>query len=290
MTPSCQWFSTADGSAYSWRQQAVIAEGVTVHLNLLGSARLQWQDSGPLMHLEAGDLLWLRGRPDRLDGRRLQTEAEHECLSLYFPDVWLRSILSGSETVITPALAPLLLASSSHTMSHRRRLSMSDDEWARATAAMQASDPAQQLLQSARLMEFLMREVFGEVNAEVRQTRSDRLGRERVQRVKKVLLERLENPPDLRELADLAGCTASYLSRTFTRTEGMTLSLWLRHARIEKAASLIASGVCNVSEAALQVGYRSISHFSRAFHAEKGTPPSRYVQHLAGGGLSARLV
>lgn len=259
-----------------------------MHLNLKGSARLQWSE-GPTLHLEAGDLLWVRGRADRVDARRLQTDAEHECLVLHFPDVWLRSILSGSETVITPALRPLLLASSPNVLNHRRRLSLTDDEWVRNTASISSEDAAQQLLLSARLMEFLMREVFGEVNAEVRQTRSDRMGRERVQRVKKVLLERLETPPDLRELADLAGCTASYLSRTFTRTEGMTLSLWLRHARIEKAASLIASGVCNVSEAALQVGYRSISHFSRAFHAEKGIPPSRYVQHLARGHAPAGL-
>jgi AraC-like DNA-binding protein len=64
--------------------------------------------------------------------------------------------------------------------------------------------------------------------------------------------------------------------------EGLTLSNWLRRARIEKAATLIATGRCNVSEAALEVGYQSFSHFSRAFAEEKGVPPSQWVRRLSG--------
>ena len=52
--------------------------------------------------------------------------------------------------------------------------------------------------------------------------------------------------------------------------------LWLRRERIEKAAALLSSGKCNVSEAALEVGYQSFSHFSRAFFEEKGIQPSRW--------------
>ena len=99
--------------------------------------------------------------------------------------------------------------------------------------------------------------------------------------MKEALLEHLDAPPGLDELAVIAGCAASHLSRTFTQVEGLTLSNWLRRARIEKAANLIATGRCNVSEAALEVGYQSFSHFSRAFAEEKGVPPSQWVRRLS---------
>jgi AraC-like DNA-binding protein len=34
----------------------------------------------------------------------------------------------------------------------------------------------------------------------------------------------------------------------------------------------------NASEAALEVGYRSLSHFSQAFRAEKGKSPSEWIR------------
>jgi len=56
----------------------------------------------------------------------------------------------------------------------------------------------------------------------------------------------------------------------------MTLSQYLRKRRIERAADLIVTGRCNVSEAAIEVGYRSMSHFSKAFQKEKGCLPSKF--------------
>ena len=60
----------------------------------------------------------------------------------------------------------------------------------------------------------------------------------------------------------------------------MTISLFLRRLRIEKAAEKMSSGRMNVSEAALEVGYRSLSHFSQAFRAEKGCSPSEWMREL----------
>jgi AraC-like DNA-binding protein len=111
-------------------------------------------------------------------------------------------------------------------------------------------------------------------------SRTERVARERVARAKAGMLLEIRKQPTLANLAQLAGCSPSYLSRTFTRVEGMTLSRWLLLARLERAAELLGSGNCNVSEAAAAVGYRSLSHFSRAFSAEKGVHPSRWLDHL----------
>jgi AraC-like DNA-binding protein len=57
---------------------------------------------------------------------------------------------------------------------------------------------------------------------------------------------------------------------------GMTIPQFLRRARMERAAELLASGTCNVTEAALEVGYSSMSHFSQAFCETIGCCPNLY--------------
>ena len=97
-------------------------------------------------------------------------------------------------------------------------------------------------------------------------TRAQRLAAERVARVKAILLENLAETPSLEELGRRVACSHFYLSRTSTRESGLARSQWLRRARLERAADLLRTRKCNVSEAGLEVGYSSLSHFSHAFH------------------------
>lgn len=98
----------------------------------------------------------------------------------------------------------------------------------------------------------------------------------RVERVKEILLDRLEDPPTLAELGREAACSPHYLSRTFSRATGMTIQRYLRRLRIEEAAHLLRNGRHNVTEAALAVGYNSLSHFSKAFCEVMGCCPCLY--------------
>ncbi len=95
--------------------------------------------------------------------------------------------------------------------------------------------------------------------------RKEHIALERIEAVKKNLAKNLEHPPSLAECARAAGCSAAYLSRTFSEYTGMTISRYLRNLRLEHAAALLRSGKCNVTEAAMAVGYSSLSHFSKAF-------------------------
>ena len=52
-------------------------------------------------------------------------------------------------------------------------------------------------------------------------------------------------------------------------------SQWLRTRRLHHAAGLLRNGA-GVAEAAYAVGFRSVSHFSKAFQTEFGTSPSRH--------------
>jgi AraC-like DNA-binding protein len=106
--------------------------------------------------------------------------------------------------------------------------------------------------------------------------RQHRLAAERVERVVAMLRERLAEPPTLEELGRGAGCSPFHLSRTFSTTTGLTIPQYTRQLRMERAAELLRSGKFNVTEAALEVGYASLGHFSQAFHETFGCCPGLY--------------
>ena len=72
-----------------------------------------------------------------------------------------------------------------------------------------------------------------------------------------------------------------------TRPLQMPPDLWLLFAPIkkartdfivEKAAELLSSHQLNVTEVAFEVGYQSLSHFSKAFAQEKELTPSQFMK------------
>ena len=104
--------------------------------------------------------------------------------------------------------------------------------------------------------------------------RQQRLSAERVEKVIVLLREKLANPPSLEELGHAVGCSPFHLSRTFSAATGMTIPQYMRQLRMERAAELLQSGKFNVTEAALEVGYSSLSHFQPGV--------SRYLRLLPG--------
>jgi AraC-like DNA-binding protein len=106
--------------------------------------------------------------------------------------------------------------------------------------------------------------------------RQKRIARERVERVTAILRRDFAEPPTLEQISRETGCSRFYLSRTFSRETGMTIPQYLRKLRMECAAELLKSGKCNVTEAAMEVGYSSLSHFSQAFCRIMGCCPALY--------------
>lgn len=275
--PSRLWHTSQGTGGAHWHE-AVQEQALCLHLNFQGEASLGWH-SGHELILRPLTLLWARGVSS---ARRLAGRERHECLTLVFPDAWLGQSLHDSHSQAPRTYRPFIAQPFATRGAHSRALTPADRTWAYALMAPHLCDQARRLLDSARLTDFLVRELFvqEEVEEPAAVSRTERAARERVERAKAEMLRQLDEVPSLESLAVAAGCSPHYLSRTFTQVEGMPLILWLRRVRIERAAELIASGQCNVSEAALEVGYRSLSHFSRAFTEEKGVPPSKWVAHL----------
>jgi AraC-like DNA-binding protein len=109
--------------------------------------------------------------------------------------------------------------------------------------------------------------------------RQKRISRERVAEASRILREQYSSPPKLNDLAVQVGCNAFYLSRIFSEEMGISIPQYLRQIRIERAAQLLRSGEFNVTEAALEVGYNSLSHFSKAFTEVVGCSPGSYPKN-----------
>lgn len=136
--------------------------------------------------------------------------------------------------------------------------------------------PAQEMWFRSKALEIASHLFFQPTDGELFCTRTQRLARERVGRAQVILKERLQEPPSLDELSKLVNCSPFYLSRLFTQEAGVTMQQYLRRIRMERAAELLRSGKCNVTEAALEVGYNSLSHFSSTFHEIFGCCPGLY--------------
>jgi len=106
--------------------------------------------------------------------------------------------------------------------------------------------------------------------------RQQRLGTERVEKVIALLQKNLSTPPTLEEIGRAVGCSPFHLSRTFSAAMNRTIPQYIRQLRMERAGELLKSGKFNVTEAALEVGYSSLSHFSQAFHETFGCCPGLY--------------
>jgi AraC-like DNA-binding protein len=111
--------------------------------------------------------------------------------------------------------------------------------------------------------------------------RHQRVARERVERAISVLQANLSDPPDIDQLGAQVGCSPFYLSRLFSREMGMTIPQFLRQIRMEHAAELLLRGRHNVTEVAMEVGYSSLSHFSKAFCQTLGCCPALFSSSKA---------
>jgi AraC-like DNA-binding protein len=70
----------------------------------------------------------------------------------------------------------------------------------------------------------------------------------------------------------------SFLSKTFSEEEGITIEQYIIHQRIEKVKELLAYGQLTLSEIAWQMGYSSVAALSSQFKKVVGITPSAYKQ------------
>ena len=107
-----------------------------------------------------------------------------------------------------------------------------------------------------------------------------------VTKVQERLLKDLANPPSTQELARLSGMSHPLLNRCFRQVTGFTVFDYLRNKRLEVAYDLVINNAASLTEIAFATGFSSSSHFSRAFAAHFGQPPSRLRETFANGQIN----
>jgi len=86
----------------------------------------------------------------------------------------------------------------------------------------------------------------------------------------------LERPLSVADVAAAGDCSVSTAGRLFAAHLGMSVSSWVRGARMREASELLRTSGLRVGEVARAVGFTDQLYFSRVFRAEYGVPPSRY--------------
>lgn len=99
---------------------------------------------------------------------------------------------------------------------------------------------------------------------------------ERLDAVAAQVSEHLDQPLDLIRLAEVAGLSPRYWHRVFTSAFGETPASFVKRARLQRAAFMLANSPEPITQIAAACGYPNVPSFTRAFAAAYGIPPGRY--------------
>ncbi len=96
------------------------------------------------------------------------------------------------------------------------------------------------------------------------------------------VIERLAADPaavSLRELAEAAGVSPSWLRQLARRELGLPLSAWVPWRKMELAAAALADG-CSIAEAAQRGGFADQAHFTRTIRRLLGVAPTEAARSV----------
>lgn len=261
-------------------------QSLEICLNYTGEAQLQ-SGKGP-RELSAGQLAIYTTRSQRPAAARL-TDSLHRFMTLELSPDFLRDQFAHVQDGLLPGIRKFL----DNPQRFEPWLDVDILPSSLLSARMQLLEPpvnnsALNIWYQSKILETLALTLFQpDKPAELFCHRHRRLNKERVERVKYLIERDLENPPNLEMLASEVDCSPFYLSRLFSEEAGLSMPKYLRMKRVEKAADWMLSRGLNVTEAAMAVGYSSLSAFQKAFVEQFGMSPGNY---LVRAGIRDRVV
>src|ERR1700730_5077711 len=201
----------------------------------------------------------------------------HQFVTLEFSRKHLQKQFVQNEADLEPEIRRIIFDDKNEAVvAPTRPMSIEQRVVVASLAEPPVAKAAQILWYQSKALELMAHFLFAPKDPEFFCMRQKRVARERVERAKELLARDLANPPTLEMLGQEVGCSPFYLSRIFSREVGLTIPQYLRNLRMERAAELLRSGRFNVTEAATEVGYSSLSHFSKAFCETIGCCPVLY--------------
>ena len=276
---SVEWHDFKATTPVNWGG-SLQTDTLKVCFNHEGSAQLS-QPFGTLA-FERTSIAYFRVHKGN-DATRLMGQ-RHRFLTVTLSLSFARAHLAAQRQALSPGLADLVFHDKQPSQTDTpisvtaRPMRQVEQELAKALLKPTVETPALPIYYRGKVLELLSVLFFSPEGkgSEFFCFKQKRVASARIQKACAHIAANLEHPPTLEQLGRQIGCSSYYLSRLFSETMGMTISRYIRQLRVEHAAQLLASGRFNVSEAAIEVGYQSLSHFSKAFKEVKGCHPSDF--------------
>ena len=80
----------------------------------------------------------------------------------------------------------------------------------------------------------------------------------------------------INDIAQYAGCSASYLSAVFSEYTGENLVAYLNNYRINMACDLLVNSRILIRDVGLKTGFNTVQNFNRVFKKYTGMTPNEY--------------
>ncbi len=100
---------------------------------------------------------------------------------------------------------------------------------------------------------------------------------EKIRLAKRIIIERMAEPPSLQELSDEIKLPLKHLKDGFKQIYGATVFSFLYEYKMEYARRMLNTKKYNVAEVSYKVGYSTASHFIAAFKKKFHVTPKKYM-------------
>ena len=100
---------------------------------------------------------------------------------------------------------------------------------------------------------------------------------QKIRKAKKIILDKMSDPPSLEKLAIEVELSLKKLKDGFKQIYGDTVFAYLLDHKMDEARKMLDSRKYNVNEVSLKLGYSTASHFIAAFKKKYGTTPKKYI-------------
>ncbi len=271
---SLAWHDFQTSQPLAWGE-SFRPRSVEFCLNLDGRGAIAHRRRAPLDYLPSSSGYYALG-DEPLQATR-QPNERHRFVTLKFSRAHLQGQLAAMAGELTASVREIVFPTREQSVvSQPQPMSAEQRAIVASLTAPPVPKAAQILWYQSKATELMAHFLFEPKDPEMFCMRQKKVARDRVARTQELIVRDLADPPSLETLGQEVGCSPFYLSRIFSREVGLTIPQFLRNARMEKAAELLRSGRYNVTEAATEVGYSSLSHFSKAFCETIGCCPVLY--------------
>lgn len=107
-------------------------------------------------------------------------------------------------------------------------------------------------------------------------TQATQVQMNRIDDVKTYIYQHTDQLLNREQLADLVGFSVPHFHRIFSAENGENIATYVRRVRLERAAVKLMMGAVDITEVALEAGYKSHAAFGKAFRQHFGFTPSQF--------------